>query len=84
MEDQILKLLRRKNYAPMNVPELLRALMAQPNEQQTLQAALNKLVRKGQIARIKGNRFIIPTEASGQWLSSAGRFVDEGNPGGRQ
>ncbi len=63
MEDQILKLLRRKNYAPMNVPELLRALMAQPNEQQTLQAALNKLVRKGQIARIKGNRFIIPTEA---------------------
>lgn len=63
MEDPILKLLRRKNYAPMNVPELLRALSLQPNEQQTLQAALNKLVRKGQIARIKGNRFIIPTEA---------------------
>ena len=63
MEDSILKLLRRKNYAPMNVPELLRALMAQPSEQQALQAALRKLVRKGRIARIKGNRFIIPTEA---------------------
>ncbi len=63
MKDELLSLLRRKNYAPMNVPELIRALFLDPGQQQELQALLNKLVRKGQIARIKGNRFIIPDEA---------------------
>jgi len=63
MKEDILELLRRKNYAPMNVPELLRALMLAPAEQQALQTALLKLVRKGSIARIKGNRYIIPVEA---------------------
>ncbi len=63
MKEDILELLRRKNYTPMNVPELLRALMLAPGDQQPLQAALRKLVRKGSIARIKGNRYIIPVEA---------------------
>ena len=63
MKDDILNLLRRKNYTPMNVPELLRALMLDPSDQHPLQTALRKLVRKGTIARIKGNRYIIPDEA---------------------
>ncbi len=63
MNEDILNLLRRKSYAPMNIPELLRALLLEPGQQQALQAALRKLVRKGAIARIKGNRYIIPVEA---------------------
>ncbi len=63
MEDNILKLLGRKNYVPAKVPELLRALKLKPNDQQRLQASLRELERVGEIARIKGNRYILPREA---------------------
>jgi len=63
MENQILKLLGRKSYAPANVPELLELLKLPANKQQQLQKALKDLARTGQIARIKGNRYIRPQEA---------------------
>lgn len=63
MTDQILKLLKRRDYVPANVPELLRALKLQANQQQSLQKVLRTLERSGQIARIKGNRYILPIEA---------------------
>ena len=63
MNDQILRLLAQKNYAPANVPELLRLLRLPPNRQQELQAALQKLELSGGVARIKGNRYICPREA---------------------
>ena len=63
MKNQILKLLGRKNYVPANVPELLRALRQAPNKQQRLQSALKELQRTGQVARIKGNRWVLPLEA---------------------
>jgi ribonuclease R len=63
MHDKILKLLGRRNYVPANVPELLRALKLEANQQQALQKALHLLQRSGQIARIKGNRYILPVEA---------------------
>lgn len=47
----------------MNVPELLRRLRLPPNRQQDLQAALRQLEQSGRIARIKGNRYILPQEA---------------------
>lgn len=63
MEERILKLLARKNYDPLNVPELLKSLRLHPNKQQTLQSALSSLTQSGQIARIKGNRYIKPRDA---------------------
>lgn len=63
MEERILKLLERKDYVPLNIPELLKKLRLQPNQQQQLQTALVSLAGTGRIARIKGNRYIIPRDA---------------------
>jgi ribonuclease R len=63
MEDQILKLLARADYAPANVPEMLRLLRLSPKRQQELQAALRELERSGRITRTKGNRYIRSREA---------------------
>ncbi len=63
MNDQILRLLERKDYVPLNVPELLRQLRLAANRQQELQSALRELEQAGRVARIKGNRYIQPREA---------------------
>jgi len=63
MEEQILRLLGQKNYAPLNVPELLRLLRLSPNRQQELQRVLRALEQSGRIARTKGNRYIQSREA---------------------
>ena len=63
MEEQILRLLGQKNYAPFNVPELLRQLRLSPNRQQELQRVLRALEQSGRIARTKGNRYIQSREA---------------------
>ncbi len=63
MEEQILELLRRDDYAPLNVPELLRALRLPSNRQQELQKVLRALEQEGRIVRTKGNRYIEPREA---------------------
>jgi ribonuclease R len=63
MENQILKLLGRDNYIPANVPELLHQLGLGRHRQQELQRELRRLEMTGRIARIKGNRYILPQEA---------------------
>jgi ribonuclease R len=63
MEQQILNLLGQKDYVPANVPELLRLLRLSPNHQQELQGLLQKLEQAGDVARIKGNRYVSPREA---------------------
>jgi ribonuclease R len=63
MEEQILKLLGRPDYVPGNVPELLRQLRWGPQRQQELQRVLRALEQSGRIARLKGNRYILPREA---------------------
>ncbi len=63
IEQAILRLLRREDYAPANVPELLRRLGLPPNRQQALQKTLGALESTGQILRNKGNRYILPEEA---------------------
>ncbi len=63
MENQILKLLGRSDYAPANIPELLHQLGWSRNRQQELQRELHRLELAGRIARIKGNRYILPQEA---------------------
>ena len=85
MKDQIIRLLAQKNYVPANVPELLRLLRLPPNRQQELQAALRQLEQSGAVARIKGNRYVMPArggfdsrphphEPRGKRFSPAGRF----------
>src|SRR5436190_14782064 len=63
MEEQVLGLLGRPDYAPANVPELLRLLRLPPNRQQELQRVLRGLEQSGRIARTKGNRYIQSREA---------------------
>jgi len=63
MKSRILNAVGRKDYVPANVPQLLRQLRLPPNQQQALQRALRELEQTGQIARIKGNRYIPPREA---------------------
>src|SRR2546423_6609925 len=63
MEEQILRLLGQRDYVPLNVPELLSELHLPPNRQQDLQQALRGLEQSGQIARVKGNRYIRPRDA---------------------
>lgn len=63
MENQILKLLGRKNYLPADAFELHRRLKLQPHEQQQLNRTLRELEQSGRIARIKGDRYILPKEA---------------------
>jgi len=61
--EKLLAVLQRKDYVPSNVPELIKAIGLQPNQQQELQRALRELERIGRVARIKGNRYIEPREA---------------------
>jgi ribonuclease R len=63
MDEEILKLLGRADYAPANVPEMLRLLRWPPNRQQQLQQALRQLEQAGRITRTKGNRYIQSREA---------------------
>jgi ribonuclease R len=63
VKEPLLKLLGQKTYVPSNVPELLRLLDLPPQRQQDLQHTLRELEQAGQIARIKGNRYVLPLEA---------------------
>ena len=66
MEDlkpRILKAVGRKDYVPADVLGLLRLLRLPPQHQRELQRLLAELEQLGQVARIKGNRYIQPREA---------------------
>jgi ribonuclease R len=63
MEELILRLLGRSDYAPSNVPQLIQGLGLQPGQQQTLQQALRGLEQSGQIVRTKAGRYIQSREA---------------------
>jgi ribonuclease R len=63
MEEQILRLLGRRDYAPATMPELLRHLRLPPTRQQELQRILHGLELSGRIARTKANRYIQSREA---------------------
>jgi ribonuclease R len=63
MKAGIAALLGRKDYVAANVPELLRLLHLPPEGQQELQHVLRELEVAGRIARIKGNRYVLPREA---------------------
>jgi len=63
MREQIIRLLGHQDYIAANVPELLRLLHLAPNLQQELQITLARLEQTGEVARIKGNRYVSPRDA---------------------
>jgi ribonuclease R len=60
---KLVELIGGRGYDPLNVPELLLRFRLPPQRQHELQSALRELEQAGQIARIKGNRYIQPREA---------------------
>jgi ribonuclease R len=64
MEERILNLLNRANYAPLNAVELRAQLGLRPSQLRELEHVLARLERNGQVARIKqGNRYALPLAA---------------------
>ncbi len=63
MRNKLLKLLGHNDYAPANVPELLKRLRLAPDRQSDLEAALDSLIAEGRIIRTKGDRHILADDA---------------------
>ena len=63
MQERVLKLLGRKDYTPANAAQLLKALRLPSRQAQRLRRELEELERRGEVARIKGDRYVIPEEA---------------------
>jgi ribonuclease R len=63
MEQKILRLLGRKDYVPLELPQLLRQLRLRPDELGALQRALRDLEHSGQVIQSKGHRYLPAREA---------------------
>jgi ribonuclease R len=60
---QILALLGRRDYRPLDKTEITRALDLRPEQRVAVRKELRELERAGEIARIRKNRYILPPEA---------------------
>src|SRR6266487_3889489 len=63
IREQILGLLARKDYRPLNRVDIARKLGLTPAEGVALRKSLRELERAGEIARIRKNRYVLPAEA---------------------
>jgi ribonuclease R len=63
IHEQILGLLRRKDYRPLNRVDIARKLGLTGAEGVALRKSLRELERAGEIARIRKNRYVLPAEA---------------------
>src|SRR6267378_6952976 len=63
IREQILGLLRRKDYRPLNKIDIARKLGLTEAERVALRKSLRELERTGEIARIRKNRYVLPAEA---------------------
>src|SRR5580704_6835711 len=63
IHEQILGLLRRKDYRPLNRIDIARKLGLTGAEGVALRKSLRELERAGEIARIRKNRYVLPAEA---------------------
>jgi ribonuclease R len=59
----VLELLRTKDYRPLDKTELARRLHLDGGDRVKLRNALRELERDGEIARIRKNRYVLPSEA---------------------
>src|SRR5213593_1494703 len=63
IREQILALLARKDYRPLNKVDMARELRLAASERVVLRKTLRQLERAGEIARIRKNRYVLPAEA---------------------
>jgi ribonuclease R len=63
LREQILRLLRAPKYRPLDNVELGKALGRKSGVRMNLNAVLRELEQAGEIARIRKNRYVLPSEA---------------------
>src|SRR5437868_10509153 len=63
IREQILSLLARKDYRPLNKLDIARKLGVTGAVRVALRKTLRELERAGEIARIRKNRYVLPAEA---------------------
>src|SRR5437867_4424480 len=63
IREQVLALLARKDYRPLDKTDIARKLGLTASERVALRKTLRELERGGQIARIRKNRYALPAEA---------------------
>ena len=63
IRDQILALLARKDYRPLDKVEMGRRLGVTGSGRVALRQTLRELERSGEIARIRKNQYVLPAEA---------------------
>src|SRR3989442_430635 len=63
IREQILGLLARKDYRPLDKNELAKVLGRKSGVRMGLNQILRELERSGEIARIRKNRYVLPAEA---------------------
>jgi ribonuclease R len=63
MREQILALLSRKDYRPLNKIEIARKIGVSGSARVALRRTLRDLERAGEIARIRKDRYVLPAEA---------------------
>src|SRR5882724_3796855 len=63
IREQVLALLARKDYRPLDKTDIARKLGLTASERVALRKTLRELERGGQIARIRKDRYVLPAEA---------------------
>src|SRR5438128_1770093 len=63
IREQVLALLARKDYRPLNKVDMERELRLAASERVVLRKTLRQLERAGEIARIRKNQYVLPAEA---------------------
>src|SRR5436309_15684617 len=63
IREQVLALLDRKDYRPLNNIDIARELGLTGTQRNGLRRTLRELERAGEIARIRKNRYVLPAEA---------------------
>src|SRR5215472_7734040 len=63
IREQLLALLSRKDYRPLNKIEIARKLGVSGGARIALRRTLRELERAGEIARIRKDRYVLPAEA---------------------
>src|SRR5437588_4430070 len=63
IREQVLALLARKDYRPLNKVDMARGLGLVASERVVLRKTLRQLERAGELARIRKNRYVLPAEA---------------------
>src|SRR5436309_1592178 len=63
IREQVLALLARKDYRPLNKVDIARKFGLTASERVALRKSLRELERAGEIARIRKNRYVLPAEA---------------------